>query len=260
MAALKARALSLLFLTIALTIGALASPRALRHYPALTRLVSPGDLSLGHAFLGGDCESCHTALKGIDATKCISCHANNRALLGKEPTVFHATIKDCRGCHVEHQGRSATVTSMAHAPLAISAIKLRSDSAGRTVQLSEQALIRWLRRDAPKDSDESQTLSAALDCSTCHGTKDPHRTLFGNSCADCHTLRKWQIAGYRHPPPESRDCAQCHQAPPSHYMEHFHMISEKIAGIEHADPRECERCHKTTAWNDIKGVGWYKHH
>ncbi len=23
---------------------------------------------------------------------------------------------------------------------------------------------------------------------------------------------------------------------------------------------QCYRCHQTTSWNDIKGVGFYKHH
>ena len=37
-------------------------------------------------------------------------------------------------------------------------------------------------------------------------------------------------------------------------MENLH------AGIEHADVSQCFLCHQTNAWNDIKGVGWYKHH
>ncbi|MBI3736827.1 hypothetical protein HY256_09975 [Candidatus Sumerlaeota bacterium] len=53
---------------------------------------------------------------------------------------------------------------------------------------------------------------------------------------------------------------QCHQAPPSHYMMHFEMVSMKVAGQEHAEVSQCYLCHQTTAWNDIRGVGWYKHH
>ena len=64
----------------------------------------------------------------------------------------------------------------------------------------------------------------------------------------------------RHPSPLSTDCNQCHQAPPSHSMMHFKMVSMKIAGVEHADVSQCFLCHQTNAWNDIKGVGWYKHH
>ena len=31
-------------------------------------------------------------------------------------------------------------------------------------------------------------------------------------------------------------------------------------GQPHADVRQCFLCHQTTAWNDIKGLGRYKHH
>ena len=43
-------------------------------------------------------------------------------------------------------------------------------------------------------------------------------------------------------------------------MMHFRMVSAKVAGQPHAAVRQCFLCHQTTAWNDIKGVGWYKHH
>ena len=55
-------------------------------------------------------------------------------------------------------------------------------------------------------------------------------------------------------------CAQCHQAPPSHYMMHFRMVSMTVAGRMHAQVNQCYLCHQTTSWNDIKGVGLYKHH
>ncbi len=43
-------------------------------------------------------------------------------------------------------------------------------------------------------------------------------------------------------------------------MGHFEMVSMAIAGQEHARVQQCYLCHQTDAWNDIKGVGWYKHH
>lgn len=38
------------------------------------------------------------------------------------------------------------------------------------------------------------------------------------------------------------------------------MISMKVANQEHAQVSECFKCHQTTSWNDIQGVGFYKHH
>lgn len=43
-------------------------------------------------------------------------------------------------------------------------------------------------------------------------------------------------------------------------MMHFKMISMSIARMEKAEVSQCFLCHQTTSWNDIKGVGWYKHH
>src|ERR1041385_617233 len=75
---------------------------------------------------------------------------------------------------------------------------------------------------------------ASLDCATCHSNREPHRGLFGRECGSCHQQDSWKIAGALHPSPTSKDCAQCHQAPPSHYMEHFVMMDQMITGREHA--------------------------
>ena len=108
-----------------------------------------------------------------------------------------------------------------------------------------------------------------LNCASCHSNRDPHRELFGRDCAGCHDTTSWRIAGFLHPSPTSKDCAQCHQAPPSHYMMHFEMVSKKVARQEDAQVAECcgvaqvnqcYRCHQTTAWNDIRGIGYYKMH
>jgi hypothetical protein len=99
-----------------------------------------------------------------------------------------------------------------------------------------------------------------LSCVSCHANQDKHQKLFGTSCLSCHGAESWKIPQYRHPSPNNRDCVQCHQAPPSHYMMHFEMVSKKVAGVEHADVKQCYLCHRTTSWNDIQGKGWYKHH
>ena len=101
---------------------------------------------------------------------------------------------------------------------------------------------------------------ALLNCATCHQTKDRHRGLFGADCASCHDTAKWTLPEFRHPSSASQSCAQCHQAPPSHYMMHFQMISMKVACQPNAKVNQCFLCHQTTSWNDIKGVGFYKHH
>lgn len=202
--------------------------------PEFTRLVRPGPLSASHEFIADSCESCHAPHRGISAALCIACHADNAQLLARQPTAFHATIGECRGCHVEHLGRDRRPTAMQHDVLNTVASRQAGQAGQRT--------------------------AFALDCASCHGTKDRHVGMFGRDCALCHEMTQWTIAAFRHPSPRSTDCAQCHQPPPSHYMGHFHMASRMVAGQMHMQVEQCFLCHQTTAWNDIKVVGWYKHH
>lgn len=212
--------------------------------PHWATLVRPGALSTKHAFLSNQCEACHTPVKGVEAAACISCHAADATTLARESTAFHATIQTCATCHVEHSGE-VRPTRMDHdALIAIGRSRLVNQPSPWFASLSGHA---------------SADLGT-LDCFACHSNRSPHRDLFGKECAACHSTVTWNVAGFKHPSPSSTECAQCHQAPPSHYMGHFEMVSEKVAGQEHARVEQCYLCHQTDAWNDIRGVGWYKHH
>lgn len=241
------------------------------------QLASPGPLSTAHASLAGTCTACHTSVIGIEAVKCITCHANNTALLQRQPTAFHADMTSCRDCHIEHRGVHRRPSTMEHR--ALTKIGLRQLTDGDTVGHARNAelrthLVQWIKEQrnvghstasVPQVTPEE----SVLQCVTCHANEDRHGTLFGAECAQCHGTTKWAIAEFRHPSPRSLECAQCHQAPPSHYMMHFEMVSKKVAGLDNeqnnqccgpVQVNQCYRCHQTTAWNDIKGVGWYKHH
>lgn len=213
--------------------------------------VLPGKLSTAHASLETNCASCHTPVKGIDEAKCISCHANNTALVQRQPTAFHANIGNCATCHAEHQGANANLRVMNHEALAtLGEMFLKDEKASDRLK----ALV--MHGSHPLVSAQE----AKLDCASCHGTKDKHQGLFGQDCASCHATAQWTIPAFQHPSVLSMACNQCHQAPPSHYMEHFEMVSMKIAGQENVIVSQCYKCHQTTSWNDIKGVGYYKHH
>jgi hypothetical protein len=219
--------------------------------PGFPGFVSPGPLSKSHAFLGNSCESCHTPVRGIEAATCKGCHANNSGLLSKKSTVFHANIPTCSGCHVEHQ-RGARLIGMDHEVLS---------EAGYAQAPVDRSPASQLVRFAASLGHQLQDKNVQrLDCANCHANRDPHRALFGSECGACHAVTNWKISSYRHPSPNSQDCAQCHQAPPSHYMMHFEMVSKPVARQEHASVSQCQQCHQTDAWNNIRGVGWYKHH
>ncbi|MBI2827196.1 MAG: hypothetical protein HYX69_21200 [Planctomycetia bacterium] len=230
------------------------------------RQARPGRLSAGHAFLEQNCAACHTAVKGPEAGKCIACHADNPSLLQRQPTAFHATITSCAECHPEHQGVEQRPTKMDHQALAkIGLRQIRQAARAEPDDETYERLIAWINHhqatnELPQGHQHVSALEAVLNCETCHGSKDPHYRFFGRDCAECHVTTSWSIADFRHPSPSSTDCSQCHQAPPSHYMGHFHMVSARVAGQEHAQVNQCFLCHQTTSWNDIKGVGFYKHH
>jgi hypothetical protein len=226
------------------------------------RQASPGALSAAHARLEGDCEACHTPVRSAEPAKCISCHATNAALLQRQPTAFHATIGACSRCHTEHLGTSVRPNTMDHAALAeigLDIIGSQPDNA------SHRRLLAWVRQhataaEAGPTHPEVTSTEAALDCASCHSTKDKHQAYFGGDCASCHRTAAWTIPQFRHPSPRSVECVQCHQAPPSHFMMHFAMVSRSVAKQPGARVDQCFLCHQTTSWNDIRGVGWYKHH
>jgi len=254
-------------------------------------VVMPGALSQSHASLSHNCAACHQPVKGVNSASCIQCHADNKDLLQRQPTAFHANLQNCKVCHVEHQGGTRMPTHMDHAWLA----KLGHQSLNKLgVNLASGALTKedigtltksFDRKRKAQQAKEEQGGHASgplvnldepslkfsphsssgdegklLNCVTCHATKDRHQQLFGKSCAQCHALDTWSIAEFSHPSVRSTECAQCHKAPPSHGMMHFSMISKPLAGQHKAQVNQCYLCHQTTTWNDIKGSGWLKHH
>lgn len=226
------------------------------------RQVIPGPLSAAHAWLEGKCAACHTPLEGAEATKCIGCHASDTALLQRQPTAFHASIGACSRCHAEHLGASPRPVAMDHAALAEIGLEVvRRDRD----ELSNGRLLVWIRQheiaaESAPTHPRVTSEEAALDCAACHSTKDRHQGYFGADCASCHATSSWTIGEFRHPAARSVECLQCHQAPPSHFMMHFEMVSRPVAGEHDARVDQCFRCHQTTSWNDIRGAGWYKHH
>lgn len=209
--------------------------------------------------LASNCAACHTPNKGVQAQNCIVCHADNKTLLQREPTAFHADIAACAACHLEHQGRVPRTTKMDHVALARIGLRQMTNAPAATEQ-ERNVLADWLKQSRATPRLQLQREESLLNCATCHQSKDRHIGLFGTDCAQCHDTAKWTLPEFRHPSPASQSCVQCHQAPPSHYMMHFQMISMKVAGQKDAKVNQCFACHQTTSWNDIKGLGWYKHH
>jgi hypothetical protein len=224
--------------------------------------VVPGDMSGSHAFLSENCAACHAPVKGIEPTRCVACHATNKDLMQRQPTAFHAQVGTCSGCHVEHQGTKRMPTAMDHVLLArIGRAELGARSLG---PVEIESAIGFATRSTAElklqAGPEVPGDGSALKCASCHATKDRHQGMLGSDCVQCHSTSQWSIATFRHPSPRSTECAQCHRPPPSHGMGHFPMMSAPMARQPDAKVEQCYLCHQTTSWNDIKGVGWTKHH
>ena len=240
--------------------------------PGWTAAASPGPLSAAHGSVGTRCEACHAPLRGAEAAACLTCHAADAPQLVTRPsTAFHVDVATCAGCHVEHLGPGLRPISMDHAVLARAGHARAAPLGGGREDVRRHALagLGLLLRGGAVDLVASagtpgRSLAPAeaahLDCAACHVNRDPHRSLFGRECQACHTTAAWAVAGYRHPSPRSQDCAQCHQAPPSHYMMHFEMMDRTVTGQMHVRVEQCFLCHQTDDWNNIRGVGWLKHH
>lgn len=252
------------FYTVLITIALLGGATALvalyrsgsASVPGWRTSFQPGPLSAKHAFLGGKCEACHKPTIGVEATTCITCHSTAAASLGKQPTAFHAKVRDCRGCHVEHEGATRPI-KMDHAALLRIGSHLATGASGHP-SVSRQMvddLAAFLGIDVSQSTEKN-----ALNCASCHSSQEPHKQLFGRACAGCHETTTWRITSYLHPSPTSKQCAQCHQASPSHSSEHFGTVSMRVSGQEHAQVNQCYSCHKTNSWNDVDGVGWSEHH
>ncbi|NTW47152.1 MAG: hypothetical protein HGB16_03330, partial [Chlorobaculum sp.] len=83
------------------------------------RLLNPGHLMQGHAYIEKDCLSCHKPFRGALAMQCVSCHKPDdigvRSVDGTDlpkkagKALFHRGLpaNSCLECHTDHKGRDA---------------------------------------------------------------------------------------------------------------------------------------------------------
>lgn len=217
-------------------------------------MVNPGPISRAHQQFADQCETCHTPHQGVEAATCMSCHANTD-FGSKQSTRFHAEVTQCTSCHVEHEGDRGIVR-MDHQALLRAWVDMDRESPSGPdggeppARISTPSFVGGMRAQDPL---------GVLNCASCHAYRDPHEGRFGSECSSCHTVESWSIPSFRHPSVSSTQCSQCHQAPPSHYMGHFEMVSRRVAG-NRAEVEQCGACHTTDSWNNIRGVGFYDHH
>jgi hypothetical protein len=225
------------------------------------RMFSPGDLNahsrqdieLGgvasHAGLGGNCAACHTAPWNSEtmADRCLGCHADvRRQFEAHRP--LHGTLSEgmqCRGCHTEHNGAEAALTSVA-----------RFDHDWTAFPLTGQH-----RQVACASCHVNSVFHGiAQTCVSCHAEPQVHRGRLGTDCVQCHSTSTWKGATFTHKFPlnhghrrENIACSVCHTVATDFrtytcYGCHEHQparVESKHVRMGIGNFQNCVRCHPT---------------
>jgi hypothetical protein len=202
-------------------------------YPHL--MVSPGQVVSAHAEIATDCFACHAPLRGVSASRCISCHAlpdiglrtTKGAPISKKTvkTSFHQELveQNCMACHSDHAGPKLT-------------------------QKSRKPFSHTLLRKAVQEQ-----------CQSCHASpKDKlHLKITGN-CSQCHSQTAWKPATFDHEKSfvldkdHNVECATCHvnndYSRYTCYGCHEHTVQNVLRehrdeGIRNLD--NCVECHRS---------------
>jgi len=240
--ALRNSLILLVFLAI-LAVGAAAAQTA------------PGRLSAAHAKLEGpdNCQKCHTTGKAVGSEKCLSCHATVAMRIKLKKGVHREVTGDCEVCHVEHQGVDVDLR-----PLDKKGFDHKEETGfaltGKHAPLSGTCERCHVTRSF-------MTLTPA--CSTCH--KDPHQGAMKDPCAKCHTPEGWANPerGFHKAtafPLEGRHltvpCASCHlkgavKGTPNTCYD-CHWIRRQDDRYRTRLGKQCEECHRPTAWTAVQ--------
>ncbi|MBL0019074.1 MAG: hypothetical protein IPP17_22285 [Bacteroidetes bacterium] len=223
-------------------------------------MISPGQLTLAHANLNGECLACHQPFAGVTNAKCIACHrpdgigkdsleANGGA--NADPVLFHQGLGDqaCTSCHVDHRGADATAATMQfqHGMPTQATLNNCVNCHGKP----QNALHLQVSSNCKScHTTEGWAASATFDhemivgtdkanCAACHNKPDNalHQQL-STQCSSCHTTAAWDSGkAFDHNMIQGADknnCLLCHQKP----ADNFHV------GIT----ENCSKCHGTAQW------------
>ena len=229
------------------------------------------DMKKGHkGRLGDACGDCHTerswkdpkfdhdktrfALAGKHkSARCESCH---------ETTDFKRTPRECIACHRKedkHEGQLGTDCGACHGVAAWNK-DVRFDHGRSRFPL----LGRHLQVACNKCHLSARYRDAKSGCVDCHDKDDRHKRRLGPACAECHNARAWSIWDFDHDrrtrfaldgAHARQQCEACHTRPVSGKAT---LPSACVACHRSDDVHDnaygpnCERCHTTNRFNEIK--------
>jgi hypothetical protein len=235
-------------------------------------MFSPGKLNalpgeqaggvLSHAQIGKECSQCHTSFweKERMVDRCLVCHSDISVQIA-DPLSLHGVLRDasptmeCRECHPEHRGATASLTLLAtdipHDRLGYS-LAAHEDTEcvdchiGKYSSFDDQTCINCHEKNNLVFSTAHQ-ISYGDDCLACHDGIETIGKQFDHSLVDFHlTGIHLDLA-----------CAECHrdarsradlQNTPDQCL-NCHAKDEAHQG---RFGTACETCHSTEGWKPAK--------
>ncbi len=215
-----------------------------------------------HAQLEARCDACHaTAFSGDRmADRCLACHTQVQQEISSGGGLHGllAPVDDCRGCHTDHRGATASLTLADPAAFphdrtgySLRAHALRAGGGG----------VGCL--DCHPGSPTSFTPPA---CLSCHEQLDQpymaeHVVTFGTTCLNCHDGIDTYGAAFDHASYPltgghgEAQCGGCHQG--STTLEALRATETECVACHAADDihegrlgTSCEECHTPATWAD----------
>ncbi|WP_395701883.1 cytochrome C [Aquabacterium sp.] len=215
--------------------------RAWKPAPAFDHQRTRFALRNAHAAPAVACSACHADARHYRdlARDCIACHRKDDRHAGQSG-------ERCEACHADTRWRD---TRFDHA-------QARFPLLGRHLALACSSCHLSLRyRDA------------ARECDGCHRKDDRHLRKFGSACESCHNARSWRLWRFDH---ERRGrykldgaharvaCEACHTAPAPAGRAIADVGGGCIACHQRDDKHEgafgvqCDRCHDTANWRQVR--------
>jgi hypothetical protein len=176
------------------------------HLVGVRGTLSPGTVTGAHGSIDASCEQCHTTGQGVSNVRCQRCHdpasagrltASAHVLFGSADPRKAAAAPDlaCATCHVEHKGRSATISAVPDSQCArchFGTLRRHPEFAVLRASTAEAPGMNFGHKKHIEDVMKEQGLTqAAQTCATCHQKNQPRRDFepinFDQHCASCHS-------------------------------------------------------------------------
>jgi hypothetical protein len=251
--------------------------------------ISPGKLSHVHSRLDGSthCLECHEAGRGVEPAKCLACHkALQERVVAGQGLHARAEYRDCKACHVDHQGTEFELVWWGKAGREgfdhkQTGHRLEGKHSSLACQACHQPkLVQKREALAAAGVDLAHSyLGLGTTCTACH--LDEHRGQFaGRECTSCHDQAGWRPApGFDHGktswPLTGRhaavSCEKCHRekgADPGSagtaYVK-FKGVAGKDCATCHEDVHRgrlgtaCTTCHTTAGWRRGEKTASFNH-